>query len=210
MKKMTFYRKGKIMLNFLSKYKKILVWVVMVVCLAALLCPANAQAAGKLDVTVKSPTNPDYIFTLEEEYDLTVCFQGGANETYYLSYKVVDSRKLALAQTREPIAVTLSAEGYGELLLNLNSIKGRDTFRVDITITDASGATVVETSQSFSRVATDSVASEIANVRDGVRFSTDLSLPNRYLYLKKTDRVEETFTVTYRITDNDANILRQA
>ena len=210
MRRMTFYRKGKIMLNFLSKYRKILVWVVMVFCLAALLCPVNAQAAGKLDVTVKSPTNPDYIFTLEEEYDLTVCFQGGANETYYLSYKVVDSRKLALAQTREPIAVTLSAEGYGELLLNLNSIKGRDTFRVDITITDASGATVVETSQSFSRVATDSVASEIANVRDGVRFSTDLSLPNRYLYLKKTDRVEETFTVTYRITDNDANILRQA
>ncbi len=197
------------MLNFLSKNKKVFTWTVTVLCLVLLLCPLQVQAAEKLDVTVKSPSNPDLIFTGEEAYDLTVFLQGQASETYYISYKIIDSRKLALAQSKEPIAVTLSAEGQGELLLNLASVKGRDTFRAEITVTDASGATVGEASQEFSRVALDSVFSEVANVRNGVLFSTDLSLPNRYLYLKKTDRITETLSVSYRITDADGRILRQ-
>ena len=75
------------MLNFLSKNKKIFACAVTVLCLVLLLCPLQAQAAGQLDVTVKSPSNPDLIFTGEEAYDLTVYLQGQASETYYISYK---------------------------------------------------------------------------------------------------------------------------
>ena len=194
--------------KFLVKYSKILVWVVTVLCLT-LLCTTDAQAAEKLDVTVKSPTNPDLIFTLEEDYDLTVCLQGAANETYYISYKIIDSRKLALVQSREPIEVTLSDTGYGEHLLDLSSVKGRDTFRAEITVHNGTGDTVAEISQAFGRVAIESVFSEVANTRDGVLFSTDIASPRRYLYLKKNDTVVETLSVIYWISDADGNILRQ-
>lgn len=196
------------MLNFLTKYRKIFIWAVTTLCLTLLLCPFQAQAAGKLDVTVKSPTNPDLIFTGEEAYDLTVCLQGEDTQTYYISYKIIDSRKLVLVQSREPIAVTLS-DGYGEVLLNLASVKGRDTFRAEISVTDESGATVGETTCQFSRVAQFSVSTEVANVRNGVLFSTDISLPSRYLYMKKDDRIAEDLMVNYRIVDTDGNILRQ-
>ena len=194
--------------NFLVKYKKLLVWVVTLLCLA-LLCPTDAQAAENLDVTVKSPTNPDLIFTLEEDYDLTVCLRGDANQTYYISYKIIDSRKLALVQSREPIAVTLSDSGYGEHLLNLSGVKGRDTFRAEITVKNSAGDTVAEVSQTFGRVAIASVSSEVANTRDGVLFSTDIANPHRYLYLKKNDAIVETLFVTYWITDANGNMLRQ-
>ena len=197
------------MLNFLSTNKKFLTWAMTVLCLALLLCPLQAQAAGNLEVTVKSPTNPDLVFTEEEAYDLTVCFQGEANQTCYLSYKIIDSRNLALAQSHEPIAVTLSPEGYGELLLNIASVKGHDTFRADITVTDASGAVLQEVSCPFARVALDSVLSEVANVRNGVLFSTDISVSSRYLYLKKEDRVVETLNLTYWITNASGQLLRQ-
>ena len=196
------------MRNFLKKYRKLFVWAVTVLCLALILCPLHAQAAGKLDVTIKSPTNPDHIYTGDEAYDLTVYLQGTGAETYYISYKIIDSRKLVLVQSREPIAVTLSG-GYGEVLLSLASVKGRDTFQAEITVTDASGAVVAETSCQFSRVAQDSVFAEIANVRNGVLFSTDISDPARYLYLKKEDRIPEDLMVTYCIVDTDGRILRQ-
>ena len=197
------------MLNFLSTNKKFLTWAMTVLCLALLLCPLQAQAAGNLEVTVKSPTNPDLVFTEEEAYDLTVCFQGEANQTCYLSYKIIDSRNLALAQSHEPIVVTLSPEGYGELPLNLASVKGHDAFRADITVTDASGAALKEVSCPFARVALDSVFSEVANVRNGVLFSTDISISSRYLYLKKEDRVTETLNLTYWITNASGQLLRQ-
>ena len=198
------------MLNFLSKYRKFFLWAVASLCFVLLLCPMEAKAAQKLDVTVKSPTNPDLIFTLEEDYDLTVYLQGEANETYYISYKIIDTRKLVLVQSREPIAVTLSSEGYGEHLLNLSGVKGRDTFRAEIVIKNSADEIVAEVSQTFGRVARESVLSEVANTRDGVLFSTDISTPLRYLYLKKTDAIAETLSVTYWVTDADNNILRQA
>ena len=210
MKRMTFNRKGKIMRNFLSKINIFLTFTEFCLCMALLFCPLQAQAAGKLDVTIKSPTNPDLIYTLEEDYDLTVYLQGESDQTYYITYKVVDSRKLAVVQVQTPIEVKLTEEGYGELLLNLSGVKGRDTFRIEITVADASGAAVAETSCQFGRVAMDSVFSEVANVRNGVLFSTDISLPNRNLYLKKTDRIAENLSVSYRITDMKGNILRQA
>ena len=210
MKKMTFNRKGKIMRNFLSKINIFLTFTAFCLCMVLLFCPLQAQAAGNLEVTVESPTNKDHIFTGDEVFDLTVYLQGDAEETYYISYKIIDSRKLAIAQSQTPIEVTLTKEGRGELLLNLASVKGRDTFRAEITVTDASGATVGEATRQFGRVAVDSVFSEVANVRNGVLFSTDTSLPNRYLYLKKNDRISETLSVSYRITDANGNILRQA
>ena len=73
------------MLNFLSKFKAGFACLVVFLCLGLLLCPLQAQAAGKLDVTVKSPTNPDHIFTGEEAYDLTVYLHGEGAETYYIS-----------------------------------------------------------------------------------------------------------------------------
>ena len=199
------------MLNFLSKNKLSLVCAVFCVCLVFLLCPLQAQAAGNLEVTLESPTNPDRIFTLEESYDLTVRLQGdaGNNETYYVSYRIMDSRKIAVVESLQPIEITLAEDGRGELLLDLSSVKGRDTFRAEITVADASGAIVAEVSQPFGRVAVDSVLSELGNVRNGVLFSTDSSLPNRYLYLKKSDRIDETLAVTYWITDTEGNILRQ-
>ena len=195
------------MLNFLSKFKAVFACLVVFLCLGLLLCPLQAQAAGKLDVTVKSPTNPDHIFTGEEAYDLTVYLHGEGAETYYISYKIIDSRRLVLVQSREPIEATLS-DGYGEVLLNLASVKGRDTFRAEVSIADGSGVVVAEASCQFSRVAKDSVFSEVANVRNGVLFSTDISVPNRYLYLKKNDRIAENLVVTYRIVDADGRILR--
>ena len=193
----------------LSKFKKAFACALTVLCLVLLLYPLDVQAAGSLEVTVKSATNPDLVFTEEEAYDLTVCFQGEANETYYISYKIIDSRNLALAQSHDPIAVTLSPEGYGEHLLNLASIKGHDAFRADITVTDASGAALKEVSCPFARVALDSVLSEVANVRNGVLFSTDISISSRYLYLKKEDRVTETLWLTYWITNASGQLLRQ-
>ena len=195
--------------NFLLKHKNIFIWAVLVLCLALLLYPMQAQAAGKLDVTVKSPTNPDHIFTGDEVYDLTVYLQGNAGETYHISYKVIDSRKLTLKQSKDPIAVTLSGDGCGELLLDLSSVKGRDTFRLEITVVDSSDDTVGDASCSFSRVAKDSVFSTVANVRNGVLFSTDETCHDRYLYLKKEDRFSETLTVAYWITDDSGHILRQ-
>ena len=196
--------------NFLQKYKNIFTWAVMVLCLAALLCPVEAQAAGTLEVTLKSPTNPDHIFTGEEVYDLTVYLQGDPEETYYISYQVIDSRKLTLKESREPIAVTLSKDGYGELLLDLASVKGRDTFRLEVTVADGSGAIVGQESCSFGRVNQDSVLSQLANVRNGVLFSIDETKPGRYLYLKKEDHYTETLWVTYWITGAEGNILRRA
>ena len=197
------------MLNFLFKNKKVLLLAVTVLCLALILCPLHAQAAENLDVTVKSPTNPDMIFTLEEDYDLTVCLQGNASQTYYISYKIIDSRKLVLVQSREPIAITLSDTGYGEHLLNLSSVKGRDSFRAEITVHNGAGDTVAEISQSFGRVARESILSEVANTKDGVLFSTDIANPRRYLYLKKNDAIEETVSVTYWITNASGQLLRQ-
>ena len=173
------------MLHSQFKLKKVLASLVIGLCLALILCPLQAQAAENPSVTVKSPSNPDCIFTGDEVYDLTVYLQGNANETYYISFKVIDSRKLTLKQSKDPIAVTLSGDGCGELLLDLSSIKGRDTFRLEITVVDSSGASVGDASCSFSRVAKDSVFSTVANVRNGVLFSTDESRHNRYLYLKK-------------------------
>ena len=197
------------MLTFLSKFKAVFACLVTFLCLGLLLCPLQAQAANTLELAVKSPTNPDFVFTGEEAYDITLYLQGEANATYYVSYKIIDSRKLALAQSQKPIAVTLSSEGCGELLLNLASIKGRDTFRADITVTDGAGATVLETACPFSRVAVDSVFSEIANVRNGVLFSTDISISSRYVYLKKEDRINETLSLIYWITNENGQILRQ-
>ena len=197
------------MKNFLVKYRKFFVWAVTALCLALILSPLHAQAAENLDVTVKSPTNPDMIFTLEEDYDLTVCLQGNASQTYYISYKIIDSRKLVLVQRQEPIAITLSDTGYGEHLLNLSSVKGRDSFRAEITVQNGAGDTVAEISQSFGRVARESILSEVANTKDGVLFSTDIANPRRYLYLKKNDAIEETVFVTYWITNASGQLLRQ-
>jgi hypothetical protein len=133
MKKMTFNRKGKIMRNFLSKINIFLTFTAFCLCMVLLFCPLQAQAAVNLEVTVESPTNEDHIFTGGEVFDLTVYLQGDAEETYYISYKIIDSRKLAIAQSQTPIEVTLTKEGRGELLLNLASVKGRDTFRAEIT-----------------------------------------------------------------------------
>ena len=46
------------MLHSLLKFKNIFICLCLV-----LLLPMQAQAEGNLDVTVKSPTNPDHIFT---------------------------------------------------------------------------------------------------------------------------------------------------
>jgi len=197
------------MLHSLFKFKKVLASLVIGLCLALILCPLQTQAAENPSVTVKSPSNPDCIFTGDEVYDLTVYLQGNANETYYISFKVIDSRKLTLKQSKDPIAVTLSGDGCGELLLDLSSIKGRDTFRLEITVVDSSGASVGDASCNFSRVAKDSVFSTVANVRNGVLFSTDETRHDRYLYLKKEDHFPETLTVVYWITDDTGHILRQ-
>ena len=197
------------MLNFLSKFKTVFACMVTFLCLGLLVFPLQAQAVTTLELTVQSPTNPDFVFTGEEAYDITLYLHGKDNATYYVSYKIIDSRKLALAQSQKPIAVTLSSEGYGELPLNLASVKGRDTFRADITVTDDSGATVLETSCPFSRVAVDSVFSEIANVRNGVLFSTDISISSRYVYLKKEDRIHESLSLIYWIVNENGQILRQ-
>lgn len=195
--------------KLLSKFKKNLVCMLAILCLALLLCPMQAQAAG-LEVDVYSPTNPDHIFTGDQAYDLTAYLQGTAGETYYITYQVIDSRNLALVQVKEPIAVTLSSEGSGELLLDCSPLKySRDTFRAEVTVTDASGAEVGKASRTFGRVARDSVFSQVANVRNGVQFSIDTANPNLYLYLKKTDRFSETLTVNYWITDMEGRILRQ-
>ena len=191
------------------KYRKLLVWAATALCLALILCPLYAQAAGKLDVTVKSPTNPDCIFTGDEVYDLTVYLQGEGGETYYISYQVIDSRRLTLLESREPVSITLSQDGYGELALDFSSIKGRDTFRAEITVTDATGAAIGEASCAFGRVAKDSLLCEVANVRNGILFSTDTAQLGRNLYLKKQDRIPETLLVTYWITDTEGRILRQ-
>lgn len=199
------------MFNFLSKFTKVFSCAVAVLCLVLLLCPLETQAAGTLEVTVKSPTNEDGIFTGEEAYDLTVYLQAEdhGEQTYYISYQVIDSRKLVLSKSREPMPVTLSQEGRGELLLDLSSVKGRDTFRAEITVTDGSGATVGEASCNFGRVAKDSLLSEVANVRNGVLFSTDTAKQGRNLYLKKQDRISEVLLVSYQITDTNGRILRQ-
>ena len=197
------------MLHSLFKFRKVFTWAALGLCLVLLLCPFQAQAAGKLDVTVKSPTNPDHIFTGEEVYDLTVYLQGDAGETYYVSYQVVDSRKMTMKKTKEPIAVTLSADGTGELVTDLASVKGRDNFRLEVTVTDGSGATVGKASCSFGRVNLDSVLSQVANVRNGVLFSIDDAVAERYLYLKKEDRFSETLWVTYRIVNSNGQLLRQ-
>ena len=193
------------MLHFLFKFKTLLIGL----CLFLLLCPIQAQAASSLDVTVKSPTNPDQIFTGDEVYDLTIYLQGNAGETYYVSYKVIDSRKLTLMQTREPIAVTLSGDGRGELVTDLASVKGRDNFRLEVTVTDSSGNVVAQVSSAFGRVNADSVLSQVANSRDGILFSTDETRPERYLYLKKQDRLPETLWIAYRIVSGDGQLLRQ-
>ncbi len=197
------------MLHSLFKFRKVFALVGIAMCLALLVCPLQARAAGTLDVTVKSPTNPDHIFTGEEAYDLTVYLKGSADETYYISFKVIDSRKLTLKEVKDPIAVTLSQDGSGELLLDLSSVKGRDTFRLEVTVTDGAGATVGQDSCSFGRVAADSVFSTVANVRNGVLFSTDDAVPGRYLYLKKEDHFPETLWVTYRIANDNGQLLRQ-
>ena len=197
------------MLNFLVKYKKIFTWAVLVLCLALALCPTQAQAAG-LEASVYSPTNPDHIFTGDEAYDLTLYLQGDAGATYYISYKVTDSRNMPMAQSWDPIPVTLSADGRGELVLDLSALKfSRDNFQAKVTIADGSGAEVGNASCSFCRVARDSVFSEIANVQNGILFSIDNASPHLYLYLKKTDRFTETLTVSYWITDMEGRILRQ-
>ena len=196
------------MRKFLVKYRKIMVWAVTLLCLA-LLCPTDAQAAENLDVTVKSPTNPDQIFVGDEAFDLMVCLQGSAGETYYVSYKVIDSRRITLKQTKEPIAVTLSDDGRGELATDLASVKGRDTFRLEVTVTDGSGNIVAQISSTFGRVSLDSVLSQVANSRDGILISTDETRPQRYLYLKKQDRLPETLWVAYCIVSADGQLLRQ-
>lgn len=192
------------MLHSLLKFKNIFICLCLV-----LLLPMQAQAEGNLDVTVKSPTNPDHIFTGEEVYDLTVYLQGDPEETYYISYQVIDSRKLTMKESREPIAVTLSKDGYGELLLDLASVKGRDTFTLEVTVTDDSGNTAAQTSCSFGRVNLDSVLSQIANERNGVLLSTDETRPERYLYLQKQDNFPETLWVTYWIVGSNGQLLRQ-
>ena len=193
------------MLHSLFKFKTLLIGL----CLLLLLCPLQAQATGSLDVTIKSPTNPDHIFTGDEVFDLTVYLQGSSGETYYVSYKVIDSRKIALMQTREPIAVTLSDDGRGALLTDLASVKGRDAFRLEVTVTDGSGNVVAQVSCDFGRVNADSVLSQVANVRDGILFSTDEARPDRYLYLKKQDRLPETLWIAYRIVGGNGQLLRQ-
>ena len=197
------------MLHSLFKFKKVFAWAALGLCLVLLLCPLQAQAAGKLDVTVESPNNPDRIFTGEEAYDLTVYLRGDAGETYYISYKAIDSRNITLKQTKEPVAVTLSADGAGELVTDLSSVRGRDTFRLEVTVTDGSGATVAQESCSFGRVNLDSVLSQVANSRDGVRLSTDETRAERYLYLQKQDSFPETLWVTYRILGSNGQLLRQ-
>ena len=169
----------------------------------------QAQAAG-VEVTVYSPTNPDQIFTGAEDYDVTVYLQGAANETYYISYKVFDTRNMPMTQSWESIPVTLNGDGQGEYVLDLSPLKNsRDIFRAEVTVMDGSEATIATASSTFIRVAKDSVFSKIANVRDGVLFSIDNSKPNLYLYLKKTDRYTEKLTLTYWITDMEGNFLRQ-
>ena len=198
------------MRTYLSRLAKVLSWVAMGLCLIFLLVPAEAQAAGTLEVTVKSPTNGDCIFTGDEVYDLTVYLRApeNGNETYYITYRVTDSRKLDLIECKEPIPIPLSKDGNGEYLMDFSSLKGRDTFCVEVTVTDQSGNTLGQASCGFGRVALESVLSEVANVRNGVLFSIDDAVPGRYLYLKKTDWIEETLTVAYRITDADGNLLR--
>ena len=209
MKRMT-KKGGNIMINFLKKYSNIFALAVMVLCLVLVLCPIQAQAAD-LDVAVYSPTNPDHIFTGDEAYDITLFLQGNAGETYLVNYEVTDSRKMPMAKSWEPIPVTLSGDGQGELVLDLSALKfSRDTFQVKVTVTTDIGAEVGSASCSFSRVAKDSVFSQIANVQNGIQFSIDNGSPNLYLYLKKTDRFTETVTVTYWITDVEGNMLRQA
>ena len=197
------------MLHSLFKFRKVFACLAMGLCLVLLLCPIRAQAAD-LEVAVYSPTNPDQIFTGSEAYDLTVYLQGDAGATYQVNFQVTDSRNMPMAQSWEPIPVTLSDDGHGELLLDLSSLKfSRDTFQVKVTVTDASGAEVGRTSCVFSRVAKDSVFSIIANVQNGVQFSIDNATPNLYLYLKKNDRCSEPLTINYWITDAEGNILRQ-
>ena len=197
------------MLHSLFQFKRGFICLVIGLCLGLLLCPLQAQAAENLDVTVKSPTNPDHIFTGDEVYDLTVYLHGNAGETYHISYKVIDSRKLTLKQIKDPIAVTLSGDGCGELLLDLSSVKGRDTFRLEVTVTDSSGNVAAQVSNAFGRVNLDSVLSQIANTRNGVLLSTDETRPERYLYLQKQDNFPETLWVTYRIVGSNGQLLRQ-
>ena len=199
------------MLNFLSKNKLSLVCAVFCVCLVFLLCPLQAQAAGNLEVTLESPTNPDHIFTGDEVYDLTVYLasQDAGSATYYISHRIVDSRKLVLIEYKDPTPVTLSKDGRGELMLDLSSIKGSDTFRVEIKVTDESGDTIATAYRNFGRVSKKSLASVVGNTRNGAHFSTDTTNPKRYLYLKKEGLIAETLTVTYYITDADGHILRQ-
>lgn len=197
------------MLHFLSKFRKAVFYTAIGLCLALLLCPLGVQAASSLEVAVKSPTNPDHIFTGEEAYDLTVYLQGEGNETCYISYRIIDSRKLVMVKSQEPIPLTLGNDGKGELLLDLSSLKGRDTFRAEVTVTDGSGAAVGEASCTLGRVALASVSSQVANVRNGVLFSTDDAIRGRYLYLKKNDHISETLIVSYWITDTQGRILRQ-
>ena len=197
------------MLHSLLKSKKVFLCLLLGLCLAVLLCPVQAQAVESVEVTVNSPTNPDRIFTGDEVYDLTIYLQGTAGETYNVSYQVIDSRKITLKQTREPIPVTLSGDGRGELAADLAGVKGRDTFRLEVTVTDSSGDTVAQASSDFGRVNLDSVFSQVANVRDGVLFSTDDTRPQRYLYLKKEDKFPETLWVTYHIVGSNGQLLRQ-
>ncbi len=200
------------MSHFLSKFTKAFFCAVIGLCLALLLCPLGAQAAGNLEVTVGSPTNADLIFTGDEAYDLTVSLQaeGSGGETYYVSYRVIDSRKLTLAQSKEPIPVTLSKDGHGELLLDLSKLKSaRDTYQAEITVTNSSGDSVGEASCTFSRTAVDSLIAEVGNVQNGVLFSTDPSVLGLNLYLKKVDRITENLLITYQITDTNGRLLRQ-
>ena len=100
--------------------------------------------------------------------------------------------------TSKGLAMTLSADGTGELVTDLASVKGRDNFRLEVTVTDGSGATVGKASCSFGRVNLDSVLSQVANVRNGVLFSIDDAVAGRYLYLKKDDRFSETLWIKRR------------
>ena len=197
------------MLHSLYKFKKVFAGLVIGLCLVLLLCPMQAHAAG-VEATIYSPTNPDHIFTGDEVYDLTLYLQGSAGATYQISYQVTDSRNLPATQSWEPISITLSESGQGQYLLDLSPLKSaRDAFQAHVTVTDDSGTEVCSISTSFSRVAKDSVFTQIANAQNGDQFSIDSGSPNRYLYLKKTDRVTEPLTVYYWITDMEGSILRQ-
>ena len=197
------------MLQSLFKFRTVFICLAICLSIVLLLHPTQAQAAGNLNVTVKSPTNPDHIFTGDEVFDLTIYLQGNAGETYSVSYKVIDSRKLTLMQTREPITVILSGDGCGELVPDLSAIKGRDNFRLEVTVTNDSGDLVAQTSCAFGRVNLDSVLSQVANSRDGILISTDETRPERYLYLKKQDRFPETLWISYRIVSDNGQLLRQ-